>query len=341
MQEKIDKAGHLPRKKKRRRSLLPLLLLICCVSGTAVIGYRYLQQMPVEEVLATHENAPDTGKVLPVVPLKDGSQQQYSLSPNLPDSQNGSTAISPEDNSAPPIHTDSLLPQMEDQPVDTALGTKSQPILPESSLKTPVEARAAIDSFYAHLDQQPYLRSFHFDAPSKTYFSRLIQKMLDTPPVVSGETNDLFTVLQNTAHFFRVVGRQNMLALKAIISHEQKSYEEVLADFYNISQQPAYLRESYSINLEEDALYDYAGFFLTTMGGRLYLFRRDSSLRMIVSYYSILVVDEAIRSGRNRHGIDLPPVIDNLISEIENSGNQLQLKEHYLDNLYDLKEKYL
>jgi len=340
MQEKIDKAVPLPRKKKKRRSLFPLLLLICCVSGASVIGYRYLQQMPAEEVLVSHENAPGADKIFPATSLKDGSQQQYSLSTNPPDSPTGSTANSPEDNSAPTVHIDSLTPQLADQPDETTLGTKSQPILPESSLKTPAEARAAIDSFYSHLDQQPYVRSFHFDAPSKTYFSRLIQKMLDTPPVVSGETNDLFTVLQNTAHFFRVVGRQNMLALKAIISHEQKSYEEILADFYNISQKPAYLRESYSINLEEDALYDYAGFFLTSMGGRLYLFRRDSSLRMVVSYYSILVVDEAIRSGRNRHGIDLRPVIDNLISEIENSGNQLQLKEHYLDNLYDLKEKY-
>lgn len=132
-----------------------------------------------------------------------------------------------------------------------------------------------------------------------------------------------------------------MLALKAIISHEQKNYEKILAEFYNISQQPHYLHESFAIQLDEDALYDYAGFFLTTMGGRLYLFRRDSSLRMIVSYYSILVVDKAIQSGRNRHGIDLRPAIDNLIGEIENSGNQLQQKEHYLDNLYDLKEKYL
>lgn len=129
--------------------------------------------------------------------------------------------------------------------------------------------------------------------------------------------------------------------LKTILSHETSSCEEVLADFYTLTQQPEYLRKNFSLHINDDSLYDYAGFFLTTMGGRLYLFRRDSMLRMVVSYYSILIVEKANHLGKNRHGIDIRPAVDTLINEIENSGSQLKLKEHYLDNLYNIKEKYM
>jgi hypothetical protein len=76
------------------------------------------------------------------------------------------------------------------------------------------------------------------------------------------------------------------------------------------------------------------------MGGRLYLFRRDSKSRMIVNYYAILLVDRANQNGTNSHGIDLKQAISSLISEIESGGGHLKLRETYLDQLYALKEKY-
>ena len=76
------------------------------------------------------------------------------------------------------------------------------------------------------------------------------------------------------------------------------------------------------------------------MGGRLYLFRRDSTSRMVVNYYAIISIDRANIEGYGGHGIDLKPSILSLIEEIENGGGRLQLKEKYLDTLYDLQEKY-
>ncbi len=81
-------------------------------------------------------------------------------------------------------------------------------------------------------------------------------------------------------------------------------------------------------------------FSLTPWAGRLYLFRRDSTSRMLVSYYSIMVIDRANQKGNGGHGIDLRPAITSLIEEIENGGKRLQLQEEYLDSLYDLQEKY-
>ncbi len=197
-----------------------------------------------------------------------------------------------------------------------------------------------LNIFYAHLDQQPYMQNFSLKEPSKVHFSKVLQKLVDNPPVVTRETDDLFTLLKNTAHFFRILGKDNIIVLKGILDREKDSFEEMLKTFYTLTYHPDYLKEEYSLTIPSDALYDYAGFFLNTMGGRLYLFRRDSTSRLAVSYYAILVIDRANDEGRGHHGIDIKPAIDSLIEEIENGGNRLRLKEEYLDKLYDLKEKY-
>ena len=69
------------------------------------------------------------------------------------------------------------------------------------------------------------------------------------------------------------------------------------------------------------------------------MFRRDSRSRLLVNYYSVLIVENANEKGMNRHGIDISMIIPQLINEIE-SSNQLIYKENYLDQLYTLLEKY-
>lgn len=239
-------------------------------------------------------------------------------------------------------------------PIPESSGSPSSPLVEEtasglsgldynSSLigRNYEEAITEIELFYNYLDQQSYITSIPQRVTSNEYFSELIQKILDNPPLVSGETDDLFNILKNTAHFFRIVGRENILLLKSIYSQEKNVVEDILSDFYTVTKAPKYLKSHFSIDLEEGSLYEYASFFLTTMGGRLYLFRQDSRLRTLVSYYSVLLVEEANYSGYNAHGIDISPALDNLIIDIENSGTLFHYKDIYLDNLYRIKEKRL
>jgi hypothetical protein len=197
-----------------------------------------------------------------------------------------------------------------------------------------------IKIFYKHLDTQEYMKSYGLAKDSEEHFTQLIQKLLDNPPVVSGETNDLFTILQNTAHFFRVIGKDNIMILKGILDREKDQFENVLYNFYSIFQTPSCPENSFNLSVSETSLYDYAGFFLNTMGGRLYLFRRDSMSRMVVSYYAILLIDQANKEARNKHGIEIITAIDQLIIEMEANSNQLKFEQLYLDNLYNLKELY-
>ena len=197
-----------------------------------------------------------------------------------------------------------------------------------------------IDSFFDTLDTRQYIRDFQLQSPSSVYFPELIQKLVDNPPIVSGETDDLFTILQNTAHFFRIIGKKNILVLKGILDRERATFEQTLFDFYNLTKEPECLKSRFNLEIGQEPLYSYAGFFLNTMGGRLYLFRRDSMSRMVVNFYSILIIEQANREGRNKYGIAIKDAIDNLIIEIESSRIKLQMRDFYLDTLYDLKVKY-
>ena len=197
-----------------------------------------------------------------------------------------------------------------------------------------------IESFFDTLDTRDYIKGFQLDSPSAIYFPALIQKLVDNPPIVSGETDDLFTILQNTAHFFRIIGKKNILVLKGILDREQATFEQTLADFYELTDEPDCLKRRFNLTIGQDPLYAYAGFFLNTMGGRLYLFRRDSMSRMVVNFYAIQIIEQANREGKNKYGIDIKDSIDSLIIEIESSRIKLQMRDFYLDTLYDLKVKY-
>lgn len=208
------------------------------------------------------------------------------------------------------------------------------------SLDVCVQECTKIETFYSHLDQQPYIKAYKLPQPSKEYFTELIRKLAQHPPVVNRETDDLFTILKNTAHFFRIIGKNNIIIIKSILDQEKDSLENTLSALYALIDQPDCLKTRMGLEIPAAVFYDYSGFFLNTMGGRLYLFRRDSVSRMVVSYYAIRLIDRSNQEGMNSHGIDIRPAIAALIPEIENSGNQLKLKEDYLDELYALKEKY-
>ncbi len=193
--------------------------------------------------------------------------------------------------------------------------------------------------FFSGLDEKSYIREFRLDRPAQEYFLALAAKLLDNPPVVVRESDDLYTILTNMAHFFRIIGSRNIVVMKAIMHRERANMEDVLADLFLWSVNGTCHSDIFPLVAPLDEVYEYAGFFLNTLGGRSYLFRRESGTRLLVNYYSVLVIDRANREGINRHGIDLAHILPLLTREIE-ATNQLIYRETYLDNLYDLMEQY-
>ncbi|MBU0946808.1 MAG: hypothetical protein KJ804_01095 [Proteobacteria bacterium] len=199
---------------------------------------------------------------------------------------------------------------------------------------------AEIDRFYQHLDQQPYMTNYQLSTSSKVHFTALIQKLLANPPQVTRETDDLYTILKNTAHFFRISGKDNIQMLKGILDSERGRVEDILGAYYSLITSSDCSDTPYVSAIDQNALYEYACFFLNTMGGRLYLFRRDSLSRMVVTYYAISLINRANEENNNRYGIDLKPAVDLLLLEMERGGSSLKKQDYYLDTLYKLKEKY-
>ena len=196
-----------------------------------------------------------------------------------------------------------------------------------------------LHSFFTHLDAQPYIKKALSGRPAQEYFLGLAHKLLNQPPVVSRETDDLYTMLKNMAHFFRVIGGKNIALIKTILDRERGTIEDVIGDFFQWATGPHCMDPVFPFHPPLEKMYEYAGFFLNSLGGRSYLFRRDSRSRLLVNYYSILIVDLANDKGLNRHGIDLRPLIPLAIDEIENT-TQLIYRERYLEKLYRLEKKY-
>lgn len=192
-----------------------------------------------------------------------------------------------------------------------------------------------IDSFFSYIDEKISTG----DMDSQDLFFRMVADLADKPPLVVGETRDLITLLRNRAHFFRVLKKERIDLVRNILKTEKDILESAMADFYSY-----YISENRCINDEDNPFlpsfqYDYAGFFLETISGKSYLMRRDSAVRSLSVYYSVLILDQAIDNELNRYGIDIREHIDFAEDDIR-SQRGLAHRERYLETLGELRRKY-
>jgi hypothetical protein len=336
-------------------------------------GVYYIFPEWLEQYRPPAQSANETSRAEPLASTSDSTSQLIISEPvpTLPDEPIQSR-LATDNQSSDPAHSDRTGPPGRGSPshrdrtasprtdrINTAQATtvsqgnsqadadnNRQPVISTASDDVPGETSscrkmaAPIEEFFTTLDERPYMVEFNLPEPSDIYFPKLMQRLADNPPLVTGETDDLYTILKNTAHFFRIIGKDNILIIKGILDREKPTFEQIIANFYVLLDDPDCLEKQFNLSISKDSLYHYAGFFLDTMGGRLYLFRRDSMSRMVVNYYAVLIIDRANREGRNKYGIDLGGPIDALIDEIESSNIELSYREQYLDDLYDLKERY-
>jgi hypothetical protein len=331
-----------PKRRLQKKSgaslLVPVLLLLVFLGGGYYLFFSESAQKLRPSTLADQQSR----EITPQAESAPSPQatvvletEAVPVTTNHTDNQSGSDS-SPAVTEQQEIDTETSKPADVQNSVDNPTGDAS--ISAEQAACD--ELTDSVEEFFATLDTRDYMQAFEIGEKSNVYFPRLIQKLVDNPPVVTGETDDLFTILQNTAHFFRIIGKKNIFILKGILDRERATFEQTLADFYHLTAYPECLQERFDLTITKEPLYYYAGFFLNTMGGRLYLFRRDSMSRMVVSYYAILIIDQANREGRNKYGIDISGSVDSLIDEIESSSITLQMRDRYLDALYEMKEKY-
>ncbi len=326
-----------PQNRQKKSYIIPavlILLILACTAG----AFLYLRPEK------TMEPVPDETKG-----TTSHSSEEEALLRNPPPAPPKQSSLSKQSTEAAEAAVPAEVSDIEEKtvekaPVVTRKTAETAPPAEQSPAAADpsgcLQATRQITDFYTTLDGRDYFKAYNVSPSSREHFTALIKKLLANPPKVTGETDDLYTILRNTAHFFRITGKDNVLMMKGVLNSERKSIEKLLANYYTLLSSPDCKTSSYVADLNRDGLYEYACFFLNTMGGRLYLFRRDSLSRMVVTYYAILLIEQANEQNRNSHGISLKPAVNMLISEMETAGSALQHSDVYLDTLYDLKEKY-
>lgn len=231
---------------------------------------------------------------------------------------------------------------------ETFSSEKKPTILPgQETIPTedPVESRCRqltvdISDFFRHLDEQDYVKDYELEGGSRKTFAEIIEKLIAHPPTAVRETDSLSLILNNTTHFFRILGKKNTFLLKEIMTKEPDIIEPALALFHEWSIMAGKCQENETgIRLPLETLYEYAVFFLNTLGGQSYLFRRESRTRVLVKYYCVLILDRTNTGVMNKYGIDIRYSINTTIQEMEMAGKPVH-KDEYLDTLYELKAEY-
>ncbi|CAK8712463.1 hypothetical protein KKHLCK_01480 [Candidatus Electrothrix laxa] len=202
------------------------------------------------------------------------------------------------------------------------------------------EISPVLTNFVNSLQEKEYSKKESSAQPLQQHFNALATQLVNNPPVVIHETDELYTILTNTAHFFRILGKDNMRLLQQVLKQETANFENVAAEIYRLSiAEEQCVSGNKRLKIPFTAAYEYAGFFLNTLGGRSYLFRRDSGTRLLVNYYAVLTLDQANKKQLNKYGLDIREQLPWLIQEME-ANNRLIHRERYLDKLYELAEKY-
>lgn len=198
--------------------------------------------------------------------------------------------------------------------------------------------REEVLMFCDYLDHQPYVASAGLDGGAYQNLLSLLSILSRNPPVISGETRDVYILVKNTAHFYRELKGKRIALIKEILTEEKDALEPLSELLYEwITTGISGRQPEIGTSLKD--LYIYASFFLDTLGGKAYLARRDSRTRILVRYYSILILDEANLKGLNHYGIDILPQAALLIDDISNQKG-LEYRDRYLGRLKAIQEEY-
>jgi hypothetical protein len=212
---------------------------------------------------------------------------------------------------------------------------------PEVSKKDEcIELEKEFNDFFSYLDTRDYIRHLQLGMGSYEYFKLILSKLTSNPPVPAGEGVESKLMIRNIYYFYRVLSKTDIRLLKEILVNESEGIEIKLAMLYRWLTSEERCGDPEDIKPSFDVLYRFAGFFMNTVGGRAYLYRRSPKLRVIVSYYCALIINRADRIGKNTYGIDLFPMLSHLYQEMD-SRDDLQFKEEYLTNLALIQNYYL
>jgi len=220
-----------------------------------------------------------------------------------------------------------------------AFGEAPTAVRPEVETVDCKKLEKKITSFLAYIAGQSYMETFQAEKSTPELFKHMVAELSEKRPMVVGEMKDLSSLINNVAHFYRVLGENRVKLIVTVSEKESGLIEDAMASFFEWASLCGECEQTETPCPSIEVLYQYAGFFLNTLAGRSYLLRRDSKIRTLTTYYSVLILDRANDESLNPHGIDIRPYI-NLSSYETASLKGLVYQKRYLRKLQALRDKY-
>lgn len=201
------------------------------------------------------------------------------------------------------------------------------------------ELEDALRTFCRYLDAGETFRSQKTHRDSWALFTSILESLERRPPVMSAESYRPSVIVENSFYFFRLLGKEKIDIVREVIKFESDLAEPLMGIMYYWLMTGRRCDKLPSPTATLKVMYQYAGFFLNTLGGHSYLYRQDSRIRLLTIYYSILVIHEANMRELNEVGLDLRFFLPLIFQEIQ-SRNDLLYVEDYLQTLTNLQLQY-
>ncbi len=240
-----------------------------------------------------------------------------------------------------PKHTSAEVERVEVEREVTSTGLTEEAPAQKSAPKEDfcAELEKNITEFFRYLDQKEYVRDPGSKIDTYTRFKKILNRLAARPPVPAGEGTDPTIIIKNVYHFYRVLDRKDLRLIRHIVTKEKETLEFNLEMFYRWVGLGNRCPDPEGVRPSTEMLYKYAGFFINTTGGRACLFRRSSDIRLLVSYYCLLIINEADKKGGNSYGIDVLPYIEPIREEILLHPH-FHFQSEYINKLDSLKRYY-
>ena len=339
---------------------LAWLWVLIGIGALAAVGYgwyKYAQpetgeELVTVEVLTSEEGARvETAKEGPV---KDASGKQREdldaarkrlEAGDVPPDQRRDEGISEKETPLQPQATGKIVDYQfkSDEKKPLPIGSSGQKGLDEVA-----DARKArycdlinqyVQDYFQYLDTKKYVQRLELGETAYARFKQILERLAAKPPIPAGEGVDPAVMVKNIYFFCRALDKKDLRLIKQVVADDRDTLEDNMSMLYQWAMlgkgcpNPGDVRPSF------DVLYRYAGFFLNTTGGRAYMFRRGLKVRLLISYYSVQIIYQADKAGRNNYGIDVLPYIKMLMEEMGNYPDLLY-RETYLETLEKIKAFY-
>ncbi len=196
-----------------------------------------------------------------------------------------------------------------------------------------------VQDFFQYLDTKKYIQRLELGETTDARFKQIMERLAAKPPIPAGEGVDPAIMVKNIYFFCRALDKKDLRLIKQVITHDRNTLEDNMGMFYQWTMLGEGCSNPGSVRPSFNVLYRYAGFFLNTTGGRAYMFRRGLKVRLLASYYSVQLIYQADKAGKNTYGINVLPYTKMLMEEMGNYPD-LVYKETYLETLTKIQAFY-